>query len=304
MSGILQAINRGGISHGVAVFTKVGANTFVIPYGIKSIKVEAIGGGGDSYIYAGGGGAYAVSASVSVTAGTTYYINVGANNATGTVSSATSISWGNTTNVNPTSSTTGVRADCGTNNYTAGLSTNSIGTTTTSGGSPGGSSKSGGGGAAGPSGVGQTGASGGGGGGGSNGGSSTAGQNGGAGFGGAGGAGTSGTGGGAGATSFSIAVAGTAGGGGVTPGFLGHSKYNITQRKWVIGDGGLPRLVWMPRILKEELRERLEKRAAELGIANFVDMIADETIGVTEDEILPFLTERNHPALTMESILG
>jgi acetyl-CoA synthase len=99
-------------------------------------------------------------------------------------------------------------------------------------------------------------------------------------------------------------LAGTAGGGAVTPGFLGHSKYNITQRKWVIGDGGLPRLVWMPKILKEELRERLEKRAAELGIANFVDMIADETIGVTEDEILPFLTEKNHPALTMESILG
>ena len=99
-------------------------------------------------------------------------------------------------------------------------------------------------------------------------------------------------------------LAGTAGGGGVTPGFLGHSKYNITQRKWVIGDGGLPRLVWMPKTLKEELRERLEKRAAELGIANFVDMIADETIGVTEDEILPFLTEKNHPALTMESILG
>jgi acetyl-CoA synthase len=99
-------------------------------------------------------------------------------------------------------------------------------------------------------------------------------------------------------------LAGTAGGGGVTPGFLGHSKYNITQRKWVIGDGGLPRLVWMPKILKEELRERLDKRAAELGIANFVDMIADETIGVTEDEILPFLTEKNHPALTMESILG
>jgi acetyl-CoA synthase len=99
-------------------------------------------------------------------------------------------------------------------------------------------------------------------------------------------------------------LAGSAGGGAVMPGFLGHSKYNITQRKWVSGDGGLQRLVWMPKILKEELRERLEKRAAELGISNFIDMIADETIGVTEDEILPFLTEKNHPALTMESILG
>lgn len=98
-------------------------------------------------------------------------------------------------------------------------------------------------------------------------------------------------------------LAGSAGGGAVTPGFLGHSKYNITQRKWVAGDGGLKRLVWMPNILKEECRERLLKRGEEIGIPNFIDMIADETIGMTEDEILPFLTEKNHPALSMESIL-
>lgn len=98
-------------------------------------------------------------------------------------------------------------------------------------------------------------------------------------------------------------LAGSAGGGAVTPGFLGHSKYNITQRKWITGDGGLMRLVWLPKMLKDELRERLLKRGEEIGIPNFIDMIADETIGVTEDEILPFLTEKNHPALTMESIL-
>jgi acetyl-CoA synthase len=33
-------------------------------------------------------------------------------------------------------------------------------------------------------------------------------------------------------------------------------------------------------------------------------MIADETIGVTEEEILPFLQEKGHPALNMEPILG
>jgi len=99
-------------------------------------------------------------------------------------------------------------------------------------------------------------------------------------------------------------LAGSAGGGAVTPGFLGHSKYNITQRKWIAGDGGLLRLVWMPKMLKDEARERLLKRGEELGIPNFIDMIADETIGVTEDEILPFLEEKKHPALTMESILG
>jgi acetyl-CoA synthase len=98
-------------------------------------------------------------------------------------------------------------------------------------------------------------------------------------------------------------LAGTVGGGAVTPGFLGHSKYNVTQRKWISGDGGLLRLVWLPKNLKDEIRGRLLKRGEEIGIPNFIDMIADETIGITEDEILPFLTEKNHPALSMESIL-
>jgi len=35
---------------------------------------------------------------------------------------------------------------------------------------------------------------------------------------------------------------------------------------------------------------------------DFIDKIADETIGCTMDEILPFLEEKQHPALTMESI--
>ncbi len=90
----------------------------------------------------------------------------------------------------------------------------------------------------------------------------------------------------------------------VTPGFVGHSKYNVTQRKFIMGDGGLKRLVWMPKILKEELRERLLKRGEEEGIPDLLDRIADETVGVTEDEILPFLTEKNHPALTMDPIIG
>ena len=87
-------------------------------------------------------------------------------------------------------------------------------------------------------------------------------------------------------------LAGTIGGGLSTPGFVGHGKYNITQRKFVIGDGGLLRMVWMPKMLKEELRERLEKRAAEMGCPDLLDRMADETIGTTEDEILPFLTEK------------
>ena len=48
-------------------------------------------------------------------------------------------------------------------------------------------------------------------------------------------------------------LAGSIGGGAQTPGFLGHSKYNITQRKFINGDGGLSRIVWMPKRLKEEI---------------------------------------------------
>ena len=99
-------------------------------------------------------------------------------------------------------------------------------------------------------------------------------------------------------------LAGTIGGGLSTPGFVGHGKYNVTQRKYLMGDGGLLRLVWMPRSLKDEIGKRLEVRAKELGVPNLMDMIADESIGVTEEAIMPFLTEKGHPALNLPSILG
>ena len=98
-------------------------------------------------------------------------------------------------------------------------------------------------------------------------------------------------------------LAGTIGGGVSTPGFVGHGKYNITQRKFLIAEGGIKRLVWMPKMLKEEIAERFNARAEELGIPNLLEMIADETVGTTEEEILPFLQQKGHPALTMESIM-
>jgi acetyl-CoA synthase len=99
-------------------------------------------------------------------------------------------------------------------------------------------------------------------------------------------------------------LAGVMGGGASSPGFVGHSKYNIIQRKFLVGDGGLFRLVWMPKVLKEELKERLIKRGEELGDKDFYDKIADETIGTTEEEILPFLEKVGHPALSMDPLIG
>ncbi len=107
-------------------------------------------------------------------------------------------------------------------------------------------------------------------------------------------------------------LAGTVGGGASTPGFVGHSKFNITQRKFIRGDGpfekdehaGLLRLVWMPKMLKDEIKERFEERAKELGIPDLLDRVADDTVGTTESDILPFLQEKKHPALDMEPIMG
>ena len=99
-------------------------------------------------------------------------------------------------------------------------------------------------------------------------------------------------------------LAGVMGGGASSPGFVGHSKFNITQKKFIAGDGGLLRMVWMPKSLKEEIKERLEKRGAELGVPDLYDKIADETVGTTEDEVLAFLQEKGHPALEMDPIIG
>jgi len=99
-------------------------------------------------------------------------------------------------------------------------------------------------------------------------------------------------------------LAGTIGGGLSTPGFVGHGKYNTTQRKFLSNEGSLLRMVWMPTTLKEEIGERIKMRGEELGVPNLLDMIADETIGTSEEEILPFLEEKGHPALKMDPILG
>jgi len=99
-------------------------------------------------------------------------------------------------------------------------------------------------------------------------------------------------------------LAGVMGGGQSSPGFVGHGKFNITQRKFLSGDGGLLRMVWMPKSLKEEIKERLDKRAAEMGVPDLYDKIADETVGTDEETVMAFLKEKDHPALKMDPIVG
>jgi acetyl-CoA synthase len=96
----------------------------------------------------------------------------------------------------------------------------------------------------------------------------------------------------------------TIGGGLSTPGFIGHAKYHTVQHKFINAEGGLLRLVWMPRKLKKELAERINAISKELGVPDLLDKIADESVGTTENDILPFLVEKNHPALSMPLIIG
>ncbi len=98
-------------------------------------------------------------------------------------------------------------------------------------------------------------------------------------------------------------LAGVMGGGAASPGFVGHSKFNICQGKFILGDGGLLRMVWMPKALKEEIKERIDKRGAEMGVPDLYDKIADETVGITEEEIMPFLEKVGHPALKMDPLV-
>ncbi|MBW2617463.1 MAG: CO dehydrogenase/CO-methylating acetyl-CoA synthase complex subunit beta [Deltaproteobacteria bacterium] len=99
-------------------------------------------------------------------------------------------------------------------------------------------------------------------------------------------------------------LAGVMGGGQSSPGFVGHSKYNVIQRKFVTGDGGLLRMVWMPKMLKEELKERLVLRGEELGVPDLYDKIADETVGIDEAKVYEWLQKAGHPAVGMDPIVG
>ena len=97
-------------------------------------------------------------------------------------------------------------------------------------------------------------------------------------------------------------MASMTGGGVQAPGFMGHGKHFISSKKFLKAEGGLARLVWMPKDLKEQMRERVDATAMELyGIENFTDLIADETVCTDDPEqLLNYLSEVGHPVLGLE----
>ena len=99
-------------------------------------------------------------------------------------------------------------------------------------------------------------------------------------------------------------LASMTGGGVQTPGFMGHGRHFISSHKFAAAEGGPARIVWMPKELKDDVAPRLNQTAKEMyGIDNFTDMIGDETIAEDAETLLAFLTEKGHPALSMEPLM-
>ena len=97
-------------------------------------------------------------------------------------------------------------------------------------------------------------------------------------------------------------LAGTVGGGNQVPGFVGHSKHYITSKKFISAEGGISRIVWMPKELKQELGEALGQRAQDEGFdaEAFLAMVADETVATSDEEVMEFITQKGHPAVSLD----
>ena len=99
-------------------------------------------------------------------------------------------------------------------------------------------------------------------------------------------------------------LASCTGGGVQTPGYMGHGRHFIASKKFVSAEGGIQRIVWMPKELKDDVGARLNQTAKELyGIDNFADLIADETICEDCEALMDYLTEKNHPVLGLEPLM-
>ncbi len=98
-------------------------------------------------------------------------------------------------------------------------------------------------------------------------------------------------------------LAGSIGGGRQTPGFMGIGKRYITSDKFIAAEGGIARISWMPKHLKDMIRTDFDKRSEAIGIPGLMDKIADETVTDDADGLMAWMSEKDHPALHMDPLL-
>ena len=98
-------------------------------------------------------------------------------------------------------------------------------------------------------------------------------------------------------------LAGSIGGGRQTPGFMGIGKRYITSKRFIEAEGGIARIAWMPKHLKEIVGPEFKKRCEEIGMPDLLDKIADETVTEDAEGLMAYMAEVGHPALTMDPLL-
>lgn len=95
-------------------------------------------------------------------------------------------------------------------------------------------------------------------------------------------------------------LAGAVGGGMQNPGFMGIGVNFVTSKKFLYADGGIQRIVWMSKNLKERVAEEFKELAKEAGSPDLFDKIADESIAEDSEKLMEYLASVGHPALEME----
>jgi acetyl-CoA synthase len=98
-------------------------------------------------------------------------------------------------------------------------------------------------------------------------------------------------------------LASVTGGGAQTPGFVGVGRLYLSSPKFLAADGGVKRLVWMPKALKEAIRDRLQKEAERIGEPDLLDKIATEEDAKSEEEVAVYLESKGHPALALNPLI-
>ena len=83
---------------------------------------------------------------------------------------------------------------------------------------------------------------------------------------------------------------------------MGVGKFYLTSPKFISADGGFKRIVWMSSVLKETMAQEFKAVAEREGTPDLIERIADERNATTVEELLAWMEEHGHPALTMDSM--
>ena len=98
-------------------------------------------------------------------------------------------------------------------------------------------------------------------------------------------------------------LASVSGGGAQTPGFVGVGRLYLSSPKFLAADGGVKRIVWMPKALKEDIKERFQQEARRAGAPDLFDKIATEENATSEEEVAEFLAKVEHPAVALDPMI-